>query len=76
VTDVLRLAIKGHHRGRRVAALWVSDLATTWKMKLSRAEHAADGAKQCRRLAARLFELGVAQLPIRATAATRSFSRS
>jgi hypothetical protein len=59
VTDVLRLAIKATIEAAEVAALWVSD-CDDLEMKLSLAEQCGDGAKQCRRLAARLLELGVA----------------
>jgi hypothetical protein len=59
VTDALRLAIKGSIEGAEVAALWVTD-CDDLEMKLSLAEQCGDGARQCRRLGARLAELGTA----------------
>jgi len=59
VTDVLRLAVKATVEDTEVAALWVAD-CDDLEMKLSLAEQCGDGARQCRRLVARLTELGVA----------------
>jgi hypothetical protein len=59
VADVLRLAIKVTIEGAEVSALWVPD-CDDLEMKLSLAEQCGDGARQCRALAARLAELGVA----------------
>jgi len=56
--DVLRLTFKATIEAAEVAALWVSD-CDDLEMKLSLAEQCGDGARQCRRLAARLGELGV-----------------
>src|SRR5262245_55576613 len=58
VTDVLRLCIKSTIESAEAAALWVSD-CDALDMKLSLAEQCGDGARLCRRLAARLSELGV-----------------
>lgn len=58
-TDGLRLAIKAAIEQAEVAALWVTDCADL-EMKLSLAEQCGDGAKQYRRMAARLAELGIA----------------
>src|SRR5579862_7758230 len=58
VTDVLRLVIKTTIEAAEVAALWVSD-CDDLEMKLSLAEQCGDGARQCRRLSARLAALGV-----------------
>ena len=59
VTDALRLAIKASVEGAEVAALWVPD-CNDLEMKLSLAEQCGDGARQCRRLGARLTALGTA----------------
>ena len=59
VTDVLRLAVKATVEDTEVAALWVAD-CDDLEMKLSLAEQCGDGARQCRRLVARMAELGVA----------------
>jgi hypothetical protein len=56
--DVLRLIFKATIEAAEVAALWVSD-CDDLEMKLSLAEQCGDGARQCRRLAERLAELGV-----------------
>jgi hypothetical protein len=58
ITDVLRLSIKATMEATEVAALWVSD-CDDLTMKLSLAEQCGDGARQCRRLAARLSDLGM-----------------
>jgi len=58
VTDILRLCIKATIEGAEVAALWVADCENL-EMKLSVAEQCGDGARQCRRLSARLAELGI-----------------
>jgi len=57
VTDVLRLVIKTTIEAAEVAALWVSDCEDL-EMKLSLAEQCGDGAKQCRKVTARLVALG------------------
>src|SRR3954462_13245245 len=59
VEGVLRLVIKSTMEAAEVAALWVSDCGDL-EMKLSLAEQCGDGARQCRQVAARLAELGVA----------------
>ena len=59
VTDVLRLVFKMTIEAAEVAALWVSDCEDL-EMKLSLAEQCGDGARQCRKIAARLAELGMA----------------
>jgi hypothetical protein len=59
VPDVLRLAIKVAMEAAEVAALWVTDCEDL-EMKLSLAEQCGDGARQVRRLTARLDALGVA----------------
>lgn len=56
--DILRLTFKTTIEAAEVAALWVSD-CDDLEMKLSLAEQCGDGARQCRRLAERLAELGV-----------------
>ena len=56
--DILRLTFKATIEAAEVAALWVSD-CDDLEMKLSLAEQCGDGARQCRRLAERLAELGV-----------------
>jgi hypothetical protein len=58
VPDVLRLCIKVAMESAEVAALWVTDSADL-EMKLSLAEQCGDGARQVRRLVARLGALGV-----------------
>jgi bacterioferritin-associated ferredoxin len=59
VADALRMALKGAIELAEVAALWITDCAEL-EMKLSLAEQCGDGARQCRRLLARLTALGVA----------------
>lgn len=59
VTDALRFAVKAAMEAAEVAALWIADCADL-EMKLSLAEQCGDAARQCRRLSARLQELGVA----------------
>jgi hypothetical protein len=58
VPDALRMALKGAIELAEVAALWVTD-CDDLEMKLSLAEQCGDGARQCRRLSARLTALGV-----------------
>ena len=58
VADTLRMALKAAIELAEVAALWVTD-CNDLEMKLSLAEQCGDGARQCRRLSARLVELGV-----------------
>ena len=58
VADALRMALKAAIELAEVAALWVSD-CDDLEMKLSLAEQCGDGARQCRRLSARLVALGV-----------------
>ena len=59
VADTLRMALKAAIELAEVAALWVTDCSDL-EMKLSLAEQCGDGARQCRRLSARLVALGVA----------------
>jgi hypothetical protein len=59
VTDALRLAIKATIEGAEVSALWVTD-CDDLEMKLSLAEQCGDGARQYRRLAGHLAQLGIA----------------
>ena len=59
VADALRMALKAAIELAEVAALWVTD-CNDLEMKLSLAEQCGDGARQCRRLSARLVALGVA----------------
>jgi hypothetical protein len=59
VEGVLRLVIKSTMEAAEVAALWVSDCEDL-EMKLSLAEQCGDGARQCRQVAARSAELGLA----------------
>jgi hypothetical protein len=59
VADALRMAMKAAMENAEVAALWITDCADL-EMKLSLAEQCGDGARQCRRLAARLAALGAA----------------
>jgi hypothetical protein len=59
VADTLRMALKAAIELAEVAALWVTD-CNDLEMKLSLAEQCGDGARQCRRLSARLVALGVA----------------
>jgi hypothetical protein len=59
VADTLRMALKAAIELAEVAALWVTD-CNDLEMKLSLAEQCGDGARQCRRLSARLLALGVA----------------
>jgi hypothetical protein len=56
-----------------VAALWVSD-CDDLEMKLSLAEQCGDGARQCRRLAARLADLGVTGYDPRAGGYSKLFA--
>src|SRR5580692_8656785 len=58
VPDALRMALKGAIELAEVAALWVTD-CDDLEMKLSLAEQCGDGARECRRLSARLAALGV-----------------
>ncbi len=58
VADTLRMALKGAIELAEVAALWITD-CDDLEMKLSLAEQCGDGARQCRRLLARLAALGV-----------------
>jgi hypothetical protein len=58
VADALRFALKASIETAEVAALWITD-ADELDMKLSLAEQCGDGARQCRRLSARLTALGV-----------------
>jgi len=58
VADALRMALKAAIESAEVAALWIPD-CDNLEMKLSLAEQCGDGARQCRRLAARLAALGV-----------------
>jgi hypothetical protein len=58
VADALRMALKAAIENAEVAALWIPDCELL-EMKLSLAEQCGDGARQCRRLAARLAALGV-----------------
>ncbi|HVV51342.1 MAG TPA: ferritin-like domain-containing protein [Polyangia bacterium] len=58
VADALRMALKAAIELAEVAALWVTD-CDDLEMKLSLAEQCGDGARQCRRLSARLVALGV-----------------
>jgi hypothetical protein len=57
VADALRMAMKNAIENAEVAALWLTD-CDDLGMKLSLAEQCGDGARQCRRLAARLAALG------------------
>ncbi len=59
VADTLRIALKAAIELAEVAALWVTD-CDDLEMKLSLAEQCGDGARQCRRISARLVALGVA----------------
>jgi hypothetical protein len=59
VADTLRMALKGAIELAEVAALWITD-CDDLEMKLSLAEQCGDGARQCRRLSARLAAVGVA----------------
>jgi hypothetical protein len=59
VADALRMALKAAIELAEVAALWVTD-CDVLEMKLSLAEQCGDGARQCRRISARLVALGVA----------------
>jgi hypothetical protein len=58
VADALRMALKAAIELAEVAALWLTD-SDDLEMKLSLAEQCGDGARQCRRLLARLLALGV-----------------
>ncbi len=58
VADALRMALKAAIEAAEVAALWIPD-CNDLEMKLSLAEQCGDGARQCRRLSARLEALGV-----------------
>jgi hypothetical protein len=60
VGDALRMALKAAIELAEVAALWVPDCADL-EMKLSLAEQCGDGARQCRRLSARLVAIGVTE---------------
>ena len=57
VPDVMRLILKAATEGAEVAALWMAD-CDDLEMKLLLAEQCGDGAKQYRRLSARLVALG------------------
>ncbi len=58
VADALRMALKAAIEAAEVAALWIPD-CNDLEMKLLLAEQCGDGARQCRRLSARLAALGV-----------------
>jgi hypothetical protein len=58
VADALRMALKAAIELAEVAALWITD-CDDLEMKLSLAEQCGDGARQCRRLSARLAALGL-----------------
>jgi hypothetical protein len=58
VADALRMALKASIEVAEVAAIWIAD-CDDLEMKLSLAEQCGDGARQCRRLSARLVALGV-----------------
>ena len=58
VADALRMALKAAIEVAEVAAIWIAD-CDDLEMKLSLAEQCGDGARQCRRLSARLTALGV-----------------
>ncbi|HXJ19668.1 MAG TPA: ferritin-like domain-containing protein [Polyangia bacterium] len=58
MADALRMALKAAIESAEVAALWIPD-CDDLEMKLSLAEQCGDGARKCRRLAARLAALGV-----------------
>jgi hypothetical protein len=58
VADAVRMALKAAIELAEVAALWITD-CDDLEMKLSLAEQCGDGARQCRRLSARLAALGV-----------------
>src|SRR5579871_1166843 len=58
VADALRMALKAAIELAEVAALWITD-CDDLEMKLSLAEQCGDGARQCRRLSARIVALGV-----------------
>ena len=58
MADALRMALKAAIELAEVAALWITD-CDDLEMKLSLAEQCGDGARQCRRLSARLAALGV-----------------
>jgi hypothetical protein len=60
VADALRMALKAAIELAEVAALWVT-ACDDLEMKLSLAEQCGDGARQCRRLSARLTALGGAE---------------
>ena len=60
VADALRMALKAAIEVAEVAAIWIAD-CDDLEMKLSLAEQCGDGARQCRRLSARLAALGVAE---------------
>jgi hypothetical protein len=71
--DVVRLTFKATIEAAEVAALWVSD-CDDLEMKLSLAEQCGDGARQCRRLAARLAEMGVTGYDPRAGGYSKLFA--
>lgn len=56
--DALRMALKASIEVAEIAALWIAD-CDDLEMKLSLAEQCGDGARQCRRLSARLAALGI-----------------
>jgi hypothetical protein len=58
VADALRMALKVAIELSEVAALWITD-CDDLEMKLSLAEQCGDGARQCRRISARLAALGL-----------------
>jgi hypothetical protein len=58
VADALRMALKAAIELAEVAALWITD-CDALEMKLSLAEQCGDGARQCRRISARLVALGL-----------------
>src|SRR6476620_6290209 len=73
VADALRFAVKATIESAEVAALWISD-CDDLEMKLSLAEQCGDSARQCRRLSARLAELGVPPFDPRAGGYSKSFA--
>src|SRR5579871_3637568 len=73
VADALRMALKAAIELAEVAALWITD-CDDLEMKLSLAEQCGDGARQCRRLSARIVALGVPEFDPRAGGYSKLFA--
>ncbi|HEY4392676.1 MAG TPA: ferritin-like domain-containing protein [Polyangia bacterium] len=73
VGDALRMALKAAIELAEVAALWITD-CDDLEMKLSLAEQCGDGARQCRRLSARLAAVGLPEYDPRSGGYSKLFA--